>query len=298
MLKKIKQTKSEKLLLIFLILLAIFSLISFTLIKNKCLFVEKVNLTKLKFNKPENIVILNVPCGNVVIELFPSISPNSVERFKKLIKNKEYDNVAFHRVVKNFLVQAGDLEFGRKENINYTYIGSGRSKYDLIKPETDKPFEFKRGTVAFAKSKNGDAEDSEFLILLADAFLFEGEYTPLGRVVNGISALEKIKFNDQSEYVLRPDFINSLKMFSEFNKSKNLINEIDYLFSEDQGRYIIEINPKDLKEVTKILDQNSVYHEELGIIIEKDMIINQKTKVTIDELKSYNSNWLTNFMSA
>jgi len=217
MLKKIKQTKSEKLLLIFLILLAIFSLISFTLIKNKCLFVEKVNLTKLNFNKPENIVILNVPCGNVVIELYPNISPNSVERFKKLVKNKEYDNVAFHRVVENFLVQAGDLEFGRKENINYTYIGSGRSKYDLIKPETDKPFEFKRGTVAFAKSKNGDAEDSEFLILLADAFLFEGEYTPLGRVINGISALEKIKFNDQSEYVLRPDFINSLKMFSDIN---------------------------------------------------------------------------------
>jgi len=217
MLKKIKQTKSEKLLLIFLILLAIFSLISFTLIKNKCLFVEKVNLTKLNFNKPENIVILNVPCGNVVIELYPSISPNSVERFKKLVKNKEYDNVAFHRVVENFLVQAGDLEFGRKENLNYTYIGSGRSKYDLIKPETDKPFEFKRGTVAFAKSKNGDAEDSEFLILLADAFLFEGEYTPLGRVINGISALEKIKFNDRSEYVLRPDFINSLKMFSDIN---------------------------------------------------------------------------------
>ena len=217
MLKKIKQSKSEKLLLIFLILLAIFSLISFTLIKNKCLFVEKVNLANLNFNNPENIVILNVSCGNVVIELFPSVSPNSVERFKKLIKNKEYDNVAFHRVVENFLVQAGDLEFGRKDNINYTYIGSGRSKYDLIKPETDKPFKFKRGTVAFAKSKNGDAEDSEFLILLADAFLFEGEYTPLGRVVNGISALEKIKFNDQSEYVLRPDFINSLKMFSDIN---------------------------------------------------------------------------------
>jgi len=217
MLKKIKQTRSEKLLLIFLILLAIFSLISFTLIKNKCLFVEKVNLTKLNFNNPENIVILNVPCGNVVIELFPNISPNSVERFKKLVKKKEYDNVAFHRVVENFLVQAGDLEFGKKDNINYTYIGSGRSKYDLIKPETDKPFQFKRGTVAFAKSKSGDAEDSEFFILLADAFLFEGEYTPLGRVVNGISALEKIKFNDQSEYVLRPDFINSLKMFSDIN---------------------------------------------------------------------------------
>ncbi len=83
----------------------------------------------------------------------------------------------------------------------------------------------------------------------------------------------------------------------KINKSKSLINEIDFLFSEDQGRYIIEINPKDLKEVTKILDQNSVHHEELGIIIEKEIIINQKTKVTIDELKSYNTNWLTNFMS-
>ena len=217
MLKKIKQTKSEKLLLIFLILLAVFSLISFTLIKNKCLFVEKVNLAKLNFNNPENIIILNVSCGNVVIELFPSISPNAVDKFKKLIKNKEYDNVAFHRVIENFLVQAGDLEFGRKGNINYTYIGSGRSKYDLIKPEIDKPFEFKRGTIAFAKSKSGDVEDSEFLILLADAFLFEGEYTPLGKVISGISALEKIKFNDQSEYVLRPDFINSLKMLSDIN---------------------------------------------------------------------------------
>ena len=189
MLKKIKQSKSEKALLLFVIILGILTLLSFITIKNKCLFVEKVNLNKLSFNNAENIAILNVPCGNVVIELFPNISPKSVERFKTLIKNKEYDNVAFHRVVENFLVQAGDLEFGRKENINYTYIGSGRSKYDLIKPETDKPFEFKRGTVAFAKSKNGDAEDSEFLILLADAFLFEGEYTPLGRVINGMLSL-------------------------------------------------------------------------------------------------------------
>ena len=100
----------------------------------------------------------------------------------------------------------------KKENINYTYIGSGRSKYDLIKPETDQPFEFKKGTIAFAKSKNGDTEDSEFLILLDDAFLFEGEYTPLGKVIYGIEVLEKIKYQNKSEYVLRPDFINYLRM--------------------------------------------------------------------------------------
>ena len=81
-------------------------------------------------------------------------------------------------------------------------------------------------------------------------------------------------------------------------KPKILINEIEYFFSEDQGRYIIEINPKDLKEVEKILDKNSVHHEELGVIIEKDLIINEKTKVTIDELKSYNTNWLIKYMSS
>ena len=82
------------------------------------------------------------------------------------------------------------------------------------------------------------------------------------------------------------------------NKIELLINEIEYFFSEDQGRYIIEINPKDLDEVIKILDKNSVHYDKLGVIIEKDMIINQKTKVTIDELKTYNTNWLINYMSS
>jgi phosphoribosylformylglycinamidine synthase subunit PurL len=84
----------------------------------------------------------------------------------------------------------------------------------------------------------------------------------------------------------------------ELKKSKNLINEIEYFFSEDQGRYLIEVSPKNLGEVTKILDKNSVHHEELGVIIDKDIIISEKTKVTIDELKSYNTNWLTNYMES
>ncbi len=83
----------------------------------------------------------------------------------------------------------------------------------------------------------------------------------------------------------------------KISKPKSLINEIEYFFAEDQGRYLIEINKEDLKEVTKILDKNSVHHEEFGIISKKDMIINEKTKLTIDELKSYYTNWLTKYMS-
>ncbi len=83
----------------------------------------------------------------------------------------------------------------------------------------------------------------------------------------------------------------------KINKSKNLMNEIEYFFAEDQGRYLIEVNKENLKEVTKILNKNSVHHEELGIITQNDMIINEKTKVTIDELKSYYTNWLSKYMS-
>ena len=84
----------------------------------------------------------------------------------------------------------------------------------------------------------------------------------------------------------------------KLKKAKNLQSEIEYFFAEDQGRYIIEIDPKSLKEVDEVLSKNSVHYEEIGTIIDKEMIVNEKTKVTIDELKSCNSNWLNNYMSS
>ena len=84
----------------------------------------------------------------------------------------------------------------------------------------------------------------------------------------------------------------------KIKKGRNFLNTIEYYFAEDQGRYIIEIEPNNLKKVSNILNKNSVHHEELGSIVEKDMIIDQKTKVTIDELRSYNTNWLNNYMSS
>ena len=80
-------------------------------------------------------------------------------------------------------------------------------------------------------------------------------------------------------------------------KPKYLINEIEYLFAEDQGRYIIEINKKDFKKVADILNKNAVHFDELGTISENELYINDKTKVTIDELSARNKSWLTNYMS-
>ncbi|MDC3395698.1 peptidylprolyl isomerase [Candidatus Pelagibacter sp.] len=214
MVKKIKASLHEKLIFIFLIVLAIFAL-SFTIIvKNKCLFVKNFDPQKIDFEKPNNIVILNAECGNVIIELYPGVSPNGVERFKKLIGLKSYDNVAFHRVIKNKLVQGGDIEFGKKNQIDYGKIGTGKSGFGTIKSEIDAEFNFQRGTVGLARTLKYDTEDSQFFIILDDEPLFEGEYTPIGKVIYGIKVLEKIKYSHRSEYVLRPDFINTVRMFN------------------------------------------------------------------------------------
>ena len=212
MIEKIKATRSEKIILIFLLSLAIFSFGSFFLIKNKCLFIKNYDPTKITFEKPSNIAVLNVPCGNVIIELYPQISPNAVQRFKKLVGSKAYDNSAFHRVIKDTLVQAGDLEFGKKGSLNYAKIGTGKSGLGTINSEIDSPFDFKKGSVGLARSKSYNTEDSQFFIILRDEPLYESEYTPIGKVIYGLEALKKIKYLDKSQYVLRPDFINSLRM--------------------------------------------------------------------------------------
>ena len=212
MIQKIKPSKSEKIIFIFLIILALFSFGSFFLIKDKCMFVKNYDPEKIKFDKPNNVVVLNVPCGNVIIELYPEISPNGVERFITLVKSKAYDDVAFHRVIKDALVQAGDLEFGKKGNLDYGKIGTGKSGLGTINSEVDSPFNFDKGSVALARTQKYNTEDSQFFIVLRDEPLYETEYTPIGKVIYGLKALEKIKYLDKSQYVLRPDYINSIRM--------------------------------------------------------------------------------------
>ena len=212
MINKIKPSRSEKIIFIFILTLATFTITSFFLLKNKCLFIEDFDPKNLVFDKPENIVVLNIDCGNVIIELYPDLSPNSVERFKTLIKSKAYDDVAFHRVVKDKLVQAGDIEFGKRNNIDYGKIGTGKSGLGTLNSEIDKDFDYDAGSVALARSQKYNTEDSQFFITLQDEPLYEGEYTPIGKVLYGLETLKTIKYLDKSVYVLRPDFINSLRM--------------------------------------------------------------------------------------
>ena len=214
MIKKIKISKSERIILIFLVILGVFSLTSLIIIKDKCLFVKNYKPSGIKFDNPQNIAILNADCGNVIIELYPNISPNSVKRFKTLIRSGAYDGAAFHRVIENKIIQAGDLEFGKRENLDYGKVGTGKSGLGTIKSETNENFKYKRGSVGLARTFQLNTEDSQFFIILKDEPLYRGEYTPVGTVLYGMKVLEKIKFIHKMPIVPRPDFINSFKMLN------------------------------------------------------------------------------------
>ena len=214
MINKIKISTSEKIILCFLIILGVFTLTSLIILKNKCLFVKDYNPNDIKFDNPENIVILNASCGNVIIKLLPDISPNAVKRFKTLIKSGSYDDAAFHRVIEDKLIQAGDLEFGKKENLDYGKVGSGKSGLGTIKSELDGKFKYDKGSVGLARTFELNTEDSQFFIILQDEPLFEGEYTPVGKVLYGLEVLETIKFVPKFHIVPRPDFINTIKMLN------------------------------------------------------------------------------------
>ena len=81
MIEKVKQTTSEKLLLAFFLILGILALYIFLILPQKCLFVKDHNPNNYSYKDPENIVVMNINCGNVIIELYPETSPKSVEIF-------------------------------------------------------------------------------------------------------------------------------------------------------------------------------------------------------------------------
>ena len=82
----------------------------------------------------------------------------------------------------------------------------------------------------------------------------------------------------------------------KLEKIKNLMNKFEFYFSEDQGRYIIEITKKNETKITKILKDNSVHFDKLGIITKKDIIIGDDPILTVDDLIECNKKWLKEYM--
>ena len=165
-------------------------------------------------NAEENIMILKLKDGDVLIELFKDIAPNHVERFKKLAEEKKYDGVVFHRVIEGFMAQTGDVQFGNSnsENFDINKAGTGGSEYPDLKAEFSNA-SHERGTLSMARSSDPNSANSQFFICFQSAPHLDRQYTIFGKVIKGMEYVDLIKRGTGSNgEVTDPDKIISLKI--------------------------------------------------------------------------------------
>jgi cyclophilin family peptidyl-prolyl cis-trans isomerase len=161
-------------------------------------------------------VIETADYGNIVIELYPNVAPQMVERFKKLIQEGFYNGTTFHRInAAAGLIQGGDPLSKDNDPEN---DGAGDSPYPNVPGEfSDIPFE--RGTVGAARrgaspefaghaavteeQARGTA-NCQFFITLKPAPQFDEDYTVFGRVIAGIGNAEIIMRAPANEETERP----------------------------------------------------------------------------------------------
>ena len=173
-------------------------------------FIFFINHTKAE----ENIMILKLKDGDVEIELFSDIAPNHVERLKKLVQEKKYDGVVFHRVIKDFMAQTGDVQFGNSNMPTYDIAraGTGGSEYPDLKAEfSNTPHE--RGTLSMARSSDPNSANSQFFICFQSTPHLDRQYTVFGKVLSGMEFIDLIKKGEGSNgEVSKPDKIISLSI--------------------------------------------------------------------------------------
>ena len=118
--------------------------------------------------------------GDIVINLFSSEDPITVNNFVFLATQGFYNNVPFHRVIKNFMIQSGDP----------TGTGTGSPGYKF----NDEPVtrDYTRGIVAMANS-GPNTNGSQFFIVQADMTgRLQKNYTIFGEVTSGLDVVDKI----------------------------------------------------------------------------------------------------------
>ena len=82
----------------------------------------------------------------------------------------------------------------------------------------------------------------------------------------------------------------------KINSQIKLLNKFNYFFSEDQGRYIIEIKKLNFEKVKEILNNNSVHFDELGVVTKVNLQFKDELDIDIKELSKDYKTWLESYM--
>lgn len=142
--------------------------------------------------RPYNYVIMTVSytdnnnqmhTGDIVIELDSSAAPITVDNFKNLVKSGFYENLSFHRVIKDFMIQGGAPATG-------TDVASIKGEFS--ENGVNNPLKHERGVISMARADDPNSASSQFFIVHKTSPHLDGKYAAFGHVISGMEYVDGI----------------------------------------------------------------------------------------------------------
>lgn len=149
---------------------------------------DPVETASAKAPMQQQVAVLETEKGNIAFELYPEHAPQTVANFIELVNSGFYNkyNMKFHRVVPGFVIQTGDP----------TGTGAGGSKKTIPLEAKNKLSHNAKGIVAMARGFDPNSATSQFYITLTPQTSLDGKYAIFGKVISGLSVLDKIEVGD------------------------------------------------------------------------------------------------------
>lgn len=137
-----------------------------------------------KLQPDAEVVVFETDYGEIVIELYPKLAPQMVERFKKLVREGFYNRTAFHRISPALgIIQGGDPN---SKDVDPTNDGYGKSAYPSV-PAEFSGIPYSRGIVGAARASDPNSANCQFFIMLKRQSAFDNKYTIFGNVIKGLA---------------------------------------------------------------------------------------------------------------
>lgn len=136
--------------------------------------------------KTTNILITMENGDTMSAELYPEIAPKTVENFVKLVNEKFYDGLIFHRVIPGFMIQGGDPQGTGMGGPGYSIVGEFSSN------GFQNNLKHTRGVLSMARAMDPNSAGSQFFIMHQDAPHLDGQYAAFGKLTDGFDTLDKI----------------------------------------------------------------------------------------------------------
>lgn len=143
-----------------------------------------------QIEQPENLPEATIKIkgyGTIKAELYPHEAPNTVNNFVKLVNDKFYDGLTFHRVIKGFVLQGGCIKGTGSGDAGFSIDGEFKSNGFAVND-----IKHTKGVLSMARTSNPNSADSQFFIMSGDAKHLDNEYAAFGKVTEGIEIVDKI----------------------------------------------------------------------------------------------------------